>query len=182
MTTSYHWTILSCGRQEIIHPWMVQMLHIEIAWLREIIQSYGTTIIKWYKLCFKNIPHVSHLFYFGMATHLLALFIYSSFQSDFSGTGTIIVLPLWYAFYSYILIIPWICYERSFCEFYLFIWNQLVFNQRLQLFVQSPQPYLLIFAWRNQMCFPNILVIKQMNIWILQNKSRGIEMLINSLC
>ena len=33
--------------------------------------------------------------------------------------------------------IPWICYERSYSEFYLFIWNQLVFNQRLQLFVQS---------------------------------------------
>ena len=48
------------------------------------------------------------------------------------------------------IIIPWICYERSFSEFYLSIWNQLVFNQRLQLFVQSPQPYLLIFAWRNQ--------------------------------
>ena len=46
-------------------------------------------------------------------------------------------------------IIPWICYERSFSEFYLFIWNQLVFNQRLQLFVQSPQPSLLIFAGRN---------------------------------
>ena len=45
--------------------------------------------------------------------------------------------------------IPWICHERSFSEFYLFIWNQLVFNQRLRLFVQSPQPYLLIFAWRN---------------------------------
>ena len=45
--------------------------------------------------------------------------------------------------------IPWICYERGFGEFYLFIWNQLVFNQRLQLFVQSPQPYLLIFARRN---------------------------------
>ena len=38
--------------------------------------------------------------------------------------------------------IPWICYERSFSEFYLSIWNQLVFNQRLQLFVQSPQAYL----------------------------------------
>ena len=45
--------------------------------------------------------------------------------------------------------IQWICYERSFSEFYLSIWYQLVFNQRLQLFVQSPQPYLLIFAWRN---------------------------------
>ena len=43
--------------------------------------------------------------------------------------------------------IPWICYERNFSEFYLSIWNQLVFNQRLQLFVQSPQPYLLFFAW-----------------------------------
>ena len=48
-----------------------------------------------------------------------------------------------------LLHIPWICYERSFSEFYLFIWNQLVFNQRLQLFVQSLQPYLLIFARRN---------------------------------
>ena len=28
--------------------------------------------------------------------------------------------------------IPWICYERNFSEFYLSIWNQLVFNQRLQ--------------------------------------------------
>ena len=45
--------------------------------------------------------------------------------------------------------IPWICYERSFNEFYLSIWNQLVVNQRLQLFVQPPQPCLLIFAWRN---------------------------------
>ena len=45
--------------------------------------------------------------------------------------------------------IPWICYERSFNEFYLFMWNQFVVNQRLQLFVQSPQPCLLIFAWRN---------------------------------
>ena len=78
--------------------------------------------------------------------------------------------------------IPWICYERSFSEFYLSIWNQLVFNQRLHLFVQSLQPYLLFFAWRNQMCFPNILVKKQMNIWIPQNKSPGIEMLINFLC
>ena len=31
------------------------------------------------------------------------------------------------------------------------------------------------------MCFPNILVKKQMNIWIPQNKSPGIEMLINFL-
>ena len=59
--------------------------------------------------------------------------------------------------------IPWICYERSFSEFYLSIWNQLVFNQRLQLLVQSPQPYLLIFTWRNQMYFPKILV---KNKWI----------------
>ena len=36
--------------------------------------------------------------------------------------------------------IPWICYERSFSEFYPCRWNQLVFNSRLQLFVQSPQP------------------------------------------
>ena len=43
--------------------------------------------------------------------------------------------------------IPWICYERNFSEFYLSIWNQLIFNQRLQLFVRSPQPYLLVFAW-----------------------------------
>ena len=45
--------------------------------------------------------------------------------------------------------IPWVCYERSFSEFYLSIWNQLVFNQRPQLFVRSPQPYLLFFASRN---------------------------------
>ena len=52
--------------------------------------------------------------------------------------------------YSYSMFpMPWICYERSFSEFYLSIWNQLIFNQRLQLFVQSPQPYLLVFAWRN---------------------------------
>ena len=31
--------------------------------------------------------------------------------------------------------IPWICYERRFSEVYLSVWNQLVFNQRLQLFV-----------------------------------------------
>ena len=65
------------------------------------------------------------------------------------------IFPMWY--------IRWICYERSFSEFYLSIWNRLVFNQRLQLFVQSPQPYLLIFACRNYMCFPNILV---KNKWI----------------
>ena len=47
------------------------------------------------------------------------------------------------------IVIPWICYERSFSEFYLSIRNQLIFNQRLQMLVQSPQPYLLIFAWRN---------------------------------
>ena len=40
-------------------------------------------------------------------------------------------------------------YEKSFNKFYRSIWNQLVYNQRLQLFVQSPQPYLLIFAWIN---------------------------------
>ena len=44
---------------------------------------------------------------------------------------------------------PWVCYERSFNEFYLSIRSQLIFYQRLQLFVQSPHPYLLIFAWRN---------------------------------
>ena len=32
------------------------------------------------------------------------------------------------------------------------------------------------------MCFPNILVKKQMNTWIPQNKSPGIEMLINFPC
>ena len=59
--------------------------------------------------------------------------------------------------------IPWVCYEISLSEFYLSTWNQLVFNQRFQLFAQSPQPYSLIFAWRNLMCFPNILV---KNKWI----------------
>ena len=43
-------------------------------------------------------------------------------------------------------VIPWICYEGSFSEFYLSIWNQLVFNQRLQLFVQTPPPYSLIHS------------------------------------
>ena len=52
--------------------------------------------------------------------------------------------------------IPWICYERSFSELYLFIWSQLVLNQMLQLFVQSPQPSLLFFPWRTWMCFPMI--------------------------
>ena len=50
--------------------------------------------------------------------------------------------------------IPWICYERSFNEFYLSIWNQLVFNQRLQLFVQSLQPYLLILTEETKCVFP----------------------------
>ena len=40
----------------------------------------------------------------------------------------------------------------------------------------------IVFAWRNSMCFPNILVKKQMNVWIPQKKSPGIEMLINFLC
>ena len=80
------------------------------------------------------------------------------------------------------LVIPLIFYERSFSEFYLSVWNQLVFNQRLQLFVQSPQPYLLIFAWRSLMCFPNILVKKKSISEFRRTKSPGIEMLINSLC
>ena len=50
--------------------------------------------------------------------------------------------------------IPWICYERSFSEFYLFIWNHLVFNQRLQLFVQSPQPYLWFLPEETKCVFP----------------------------
>ena len=29
-----------------------------------------------------------------------------------------------------LITIPWICYERSFSEFYLPIWNRLVFNQK----------------------------------------------------
>ena len=44
--------------------------------------------------------------------------------------------------------IPWICHEKNFSEFYLYIWNQLVFNQRLQLSVQALQPYLLVSTWR----------------------------------
>ena len=52
-------------------------------------------------------------------------------------------------FSSKFYFIPWICYEKRFSEFYLSVWNQVVFDQRLQLFVQSPQPYLLILAWRN---------------------------------
>ena len=38
------------------------------------------------------------------------------------------------------------------------------------------------FCLKKLNVFPNILVRKQMNIWILQNKSPGIEMLINFLC
>ena len=60
--------------------------------------------------------------------------------------------------------IPWVCYERSFSEFYLTIWNQLVFNQRLQLFFQSPQTYLLIFFLKKLNVFRNILLKK--NKWI----------------
>ena len=60
--------------------------------------------------------------------------------------------------------IPWICYERSFSEFYLSIWNQLVFNQRLQLFVQSPQPYLLIFCLKKLNVFSQHIGKK--NKWI----------------
>ena len=62
------------------------------------------------------------------------------------GHQVLSIRTIWPAFCNFI---PWICYEGSFSEFYLFIWNQLVFNQRLQLFVQSPQPSLLIFTWRN---------------------------------
>ena len=53
---------------------------------------------------------------------------------------------------KYSIIISWICYERSFIEFFLSIWNQLIFNQRLQLFVQSPQPdsFLFFFFAINQ--------------------------------
>ena len=40
--------------------------------------------------------------------------------------------------------VPWICYERSFNELYLSILNQLDFNQKLQLFVQSLQPFFMI--------------------------------------
>ena len=50
-----------------------------------------------------------------------------------------IQLMSWYATSVHcsipVIIIPWICYERSFSEFYLSIWKQMVFNQRLQLFV-----------------------------------------------
>ena len=38
------------------------------------------------------------------------------------------------------------------------------------------------FCLKKLNLFPNILVKKQMNIWILQNKSPGIEMLTNFLC
>ena len=37
--------------------------------------------------------------------------------------------------------ITWICYERSFSEFYLSIWIQLVFIQRLQLFSYRSRIY-----------------------------------------
>ena len=50
--------------------------------------------------------------------------------------------------------IPWICYERIFNEFYISIWNQLIFNQRLQLFVQSPQPCLWVLSEETKYVFP----------------------------
>ena len=65
---------------------------------------------------------------------------------------------------GYKFAMPWIRYGRRFSEFYLSIWNQLVFNQRLQLFVHAPQLYLLIFGWINQIYFPNLLV--KNNKWI----------------
>ena len=78
--------------------------------------------------------------------------------------------------------ILWICCERSFSEFYLFIWNRLVFNQGIQLFVQSPQPSLLIFAWRNEMCFPTYWAKTNECLNSAEPIPRGIEMLINFLC
>ena len=38
------------------------------------------------------------------------------------------------------------------------------------------------FCLKKPNVFPNILVKKQMNIWILQNKSPGIEMLVDFMC
>ena len=55
------------------------------------------------------------------------------------------------------------------------------FQSKASVVCSVTAAYLLIFDWRNWMCFPNILVKKQMNIWILQNKSPGIDMLINFL-
>ena len=52
--------------------------------------------------------------------------------------------------------IPRTCYERSLSELYLYIWDQLVLNQRLQLFVQSLQSYLLIFFPKKLNIYPNI--------------------------
>ena len=50
--------------------------------------------------------------------------------------------------------IPWICYERSFSEFYLFIWNQLVFNQRLQLFFSHRSRIYLFLPEETKCVFP----------------------------
>ena len=61
--------------------------------------------------------------------------------------------------------IPWICYERSFSGFYLFIWNQLVFNQRLQLFVQSPQPSYWFLPEETKCVFPTYWA---KNKWIFE--------------
>ena len=74
---------------------------------------------------------------------------------------------------------PWICHEKSFREFYLSIWSQLVFNQRLQLFVQSQS---IDFCLKKLNVFSHHIGQKQMNIWIPLNKSTGIEMLITFLC
>ena len=74
--------------------------------------------------------------------HLMTSSCINIFSGGLRSRSPLVILMPWHY-------IPWICYERSFSEFYLSIWNQLVVNQRLKLFVQSPQPYLLIFAWRN---------------------------------
>ena len=70
-------------------------------------------------------------------------------------------------------IIPWICYERSFNEFCLSIWNQLVFNQRLQLFVQSPQPYLLILVDQLSVLITSRDITKWCSINLLWKKVNG---------
>ena len=118
--------------------------------------------------------------------HIVLLY-FIAFNISLIDTYVIVAILIYHAFSEFLAAKnkhkkKLICYERFFNEFYPSIWNQLVFNHRLQLFVQSPQPYLLIFCLKKLNVFSQHIGKKQMNIWIPQNKSPGIEILINFLC